>query len=230
MQTKKTVLIVEDEADLSELVRFNLEKEGYKCRCAFDGTAAVAEISAQAPDLIILDRMLPNMSGDEVITKIKRDASTRSIPVIMLTAKSEESDEIVGLTLGADDYIRKPFSNKLLVARVAALLRRSNSPVTSEDRLTAGPIDLNQARHEVKVNAELIPLTTTEFRILQTLILASGRVLSREQLIDSVLGTMVAVTDRTIDVHIAALRKKLGSAAGWIQTVRGVGYTLRSPN
>ena len=229
MSTNKTVLVVEDEADLAEVVRYNLEREGYRCRCVADGTSALAELRRERPDVLILDRMLPGLSGDEVIAKLRRDAETASIPVLMLTAKAEESDELVGFALGADDYVTKPFSMKLLLARVDALLRRVSAPAAGLDVLTVGSIALDRSRRELKVDDESVTLTSTEFGILWELMAARGRVLSREQLIDGVLGTCAVVTDRTIDVHVAALRKKLGNASALIQTVRGVGYTLRPP-
>mgnify|MGYP005837518501 CR=1 FL=1 len=229
MRTGKLVLVVEDETDLSELLRYNLEREGYGCRCAADGRTAVAEAQRQPPDLIILDRMLPVVSGDEVIAQLKRDPRTAGIPVLMLTAKAEESDALVGFALGADDYVTKPFSMKLLLARVAAVLRRRESPQPDDEFLSGGGIDLDVARHEVTVGGVTVPLTAMEFGILRSLMAARGRVLSRGQLIESVIGTGAAVTDRTIDVHITALRKKLGPPSACIQTVRGVGYAFREP-
>jgi two-component system phosphate regulon response regulator PhoB len=229
MRAGKSILIVEDEADLAELLSFNLQREGFACRRASDGAAALEEVRKRPPDLIILDRMLPHVSGDEVITQLKRDTRSQEIPIIMLTAKVEDSDELVGFTLGADDYVRKPFSMKLLLARVEAILRRTEPGGQEREVLTAGPIVLDRSRHEVRVDGVPRTLTTTEFGLLGALMAADERVLTRDQLIDAVLGPGVAVTDRTIDVHIAALRKKIGIAAKWIQTVRGVGYTLRAP-
>lgn len=229
MKKTKMILVVDDEVDLSETVSYNLEREGFACRRVANGDAAIAEARRSTPDLIVLDRMLPGRSGDDVVKELRRDPRTAAVPVLMLTAKAEESDELVGFALGADDYVTKPFSMKLLLARVSALLRRSDTPDAPGDIISVGPISVDQSRHEVTVEGELVPLTTTEFRVLKTLMVASGRVLDREQLINLVLGPMVAVTDRTIDVHIAAVRKKLGSAANWVQTVRGVGYTFRTP-
>ena len=230
MEGPQKILIVEDEADLLELIHFNLAKEGYECRTAGDGEAALREIESDPPDAIILDRMLPRLSGDEVIGRLKRQEATASIPIVMLTAKAEESDELVGFALGADDYITKPFSIKLLIARVGAILRRRDAEAQDPgEQRSIGPVCINVARHEVRIDDRRVQLTTMEFRLLQTLVNAKGRVLSREQLIDAVLGPTVAVTDRTIDVHIAALRKKAAAAAPWIQTVRGVGYTFRAP-
>ncbi|HOB76603.1 MAG TPA: response regulator transcription factor [Phycisphaerae bacterium] len=230
MSTRKSILIVEDEADLANLVRHHLEQEGYECRTAFDGPTALAEARHRAPDLILLDRMLPGLSGDEVLSQIRHEHRGANIPVIMLTAKADETDQLVGFALGADDYVPKPFSMKLLLARVAALLRRAEAGKKDPEVLSVGPITLDAGRYEVTVAGRPVMLTTTEFRLLRALMAANGRVLSRSQMIDSVLGTGVAVTDRTIDVHITAVRKKLLQAGGWIQTIRGVGYAFRKPD
>ncbi len=229
MWNTKSILIVEDEADLAELLRFNLEREGYSARTVQDGRQVMPEVKRFPPELVILDRMLPGTAGDEIIALLKRDPRTAAIPILMLTAKAEESDQLVGFALGADDYVTKPFSIKLLLARVAALLRRAEPPEPEPQILQAGPVRLDVGRHELMVDDIPVTATATEFRLLRALIAANGRVLSRGQLIDNVLGSSVAVTDRTIDVHITALRKKLGPAAGWIQTIRGVGYTFRQP-
>ncbi|MBN1345097.1 MAG: response regulator transcription factor [Phycisphaerae bacterium] len=229
MDTRSTILIVEDETDLADLLRYHLEREGYVCRVAEDGERAVAEAYRQPPDLIILDRMLPKLSGDEVATRLKRDSRTTSVPILMLTAKAEDEDELVGFALGADDYVRKPFSVKLLLPRVAAILRRQQSGGSQDEIVTGGPITLDHARHEVSADGRRLDLTATEFRILAALMSARGRVLSREQLIDSAIGMDAAVTNRAMDVHIAALRKKLAKSATYIRTIRGVGYAFRGP-
>lgn len=229
MASRASVLVVEDETDLADVIVYQLEREGHSCRRVEDGERAVAEAYRQPPDLVILDRMLPGLSGDEVAVRLRRDSRTANIPVIMLTAKAEDEDELVGFALGADDYIRKPFSMKLLVARVAAMLRRPRAAAGQREVLTVGDILLDHARHEVRASERSIDLTATEFRILATLMAARGRVLTREQLIDSALGQGAAVTNRAMDVHIAALRKKLGDAADYIHTVRGVGYAFRLP-
>ncbi len=228
-RTSKSVLVVEDESDLSELLCYNLRKEGYSCRCVGDGSAALDEARRQRPDLVVLDRMLPKKSGDDVAAALRRDPQNATLPILMLTAKAEESDQLVGFALGANDYVTKPFSMKVLLARISALLRRVDASAVDERELQIGPIRLDPARFEVQVENIPVSLTTTEFRILKTLMSADARVLDRTKLIDMVLGPMVAVTDRAIDVHIVALRKKLGPASTWIQTVRGVGYTFRSP-
>lgn len=229
MPAGQSILVVEDETDLADLIRLNLEREGYACRCAGDGEAAIAEVRQHRPDLIVLDRMLPGRSGDDIAAHVKRDPATAHVPILMLTAKGEETDQLVGFALGADDYVVKPFSMKVLVARIRAILRRGTGNGGDMSVLSCGPVAIDEARREVTVGGQDVMLTKMEFRILQVLVSAGGRVLSRDQLIDAVLGQGVAVTDRTIDVHIAALRKKVGDAAEWIQTVRGVGYTFREP-
>jgi len=229
MRVGKTILVVEDEADLAKTLRFNLEREGYHCRCVADGRDAVADARRDPPDLLLLDRMLPGISGDEVLQQLKREPLTASIPTIMLTAKSEETDALVGFALGADDYVTKPFSIKVLLARISALFRRTEPAEVGGEVIAIGPVRIDSGRHELHVNGQAVSLTAMEFRVLRTLMGANGRVLSRSQLIESTLGMGVAVTDRAIDVHITALRKKLGDAAAWVQTVRGVGYTYREP-
>lgn len=229
MRVGKTILIVEDESDLAKTLRFNLEREGYTCRCVANGRDAVADARRDPPDLLLLDRMLPGISGDEVLQQLKREPLTATIPTIMLTAKSEETDALVGFALGADDYVTKPFSIKVLLARISALFRRTEPAEVGGEVLAIGPVRLDSARHELYVSGQGVSLTAMEFRVLRALMGANGRVLSRSQLIESTLGMGVAVTDRAIDVHITALRKKLGEAAAWVQTVRGVGYTFREP-
>lgn len=232
---RKTILVVEDENDLAELICFNLQREGFATRRVDSGDKALEEVRKSPPDLILLDRMLPVMSGDEVAQEVRRSPATSSIPIIMITAKVEESDELVGFAIGADDYIGKPFSPKVLVARVTAMLRRGEAPAADSEVLREGPFALDWNRHEVKVEGVPIGVTATEFRLLGALMGASGRVLDRGTLIDKVLGQGAVVLDRTIDVHITSLRKKLASAdpstdhAAWIHTVRGVGYCFRPP-
>jgi len=228
-RTKKRLLIVEDETDLAEMLRSFLERDGYDCTCVHAGSDVRASVRTSPPDLIVLDRMLPGKSGDQVVGELREDPATAAIPVVVLTAKAEETDQLVGFALGADDYITKPFSMKLLVARIRAILRRVEIREQEPDALTQGPIRVITSRHEVSVDGKPIRLTPTEFKLLRVLMSARHRVLDRSQLIDQVFGTTVAITDRAIDVHITALRKKLGSAAPWVQTVRGVGYTFRNP-
>lgn len=235
MQKGRSILVVEDEADLAEIICFNLEREGYASQRTALGDEALREARSQRPDLILLDRMLPGISGDEVAAQIKRDPATSSIPIIMLSAKVEESDQLVGLALGADDYVPKPCSMKLLLARVAAMLRRGEKAASESTQLTIGPYRLDVERHEVRVADRPVVLTATEFRLLQALMMVRGRVLARAQLIERAMGPGVIVTDRTIDVHVTALRRKIsaadpsGEAARWLQTIRGVGYAFREP-
>jgi two-component system phosphate regulon response regulator PhoB len=229
MPAARSILIVEDEQDIAELLRYNLEREGYRCRCAFDGQTALDEIQRALPDLILLDRMLPVLSGDKLMMELKKEPDTAQIPVILLTAKAEESDELVGFALGADDYIIKPCSPKRIIARVAAVFRRLEASENAPEILSVGPIRLDPERHEVTVAGEPVTMTATELKLLRALMAAGGRVLNRGRLIDIVLGAGAVVTDRTIDVHITTLRRKLGTAAAYIQTVRGVGYTFRKP-
>ncbi|HVP12912.1 MAG TPA: response regulator [Phycisphaerae bacterium] len=229
MPAGKSILVVEDEADLAELLRLNLERDGYSCQCVPDGDAALAQVLRNPPDMIILDRILPDLSGDEVIRQLKRTPRTAAIPTIMLAAEAQESDALIGFALGADDYVTKPFSMRLLLARIAAIFRRIDALDLSKDVMVAGPIRLDIDRHELTVAGSSVPTTMMEFRILRALLAAEGRVLSRAQIVDTILGEEAVVSDRTIDVHIKAIRKKLGPVGGWICTVRGVGYALREP-
>jgi DNA-binding response OmpR family regulator len=226
---RKKVLIVDDEKDIVDLVAYNLGRNGYDTLTASDGNDALDSASKNSPDLIILDLMLPGIDGMEVARRLKSDAKTASIPIVMLTAKGEETDVVVGLTLGADDYVTKPFSMKVLLARVSSVLRRSETGTGAAEggTLRAGPLSIDTFKHEVLVNEEAIKLTLTEFKLLSALLTARGRVLTRDQLMDKAMGTDVFVTDRAIDVHITAIRKKLGDAAWLVNTVRGVGYRLR---
>ncbi len=216
---------------MAELVAMRLQREGYVVETVGDGAEALELIRCSPPDLVLLDLMLPGMPGTEVATKLRNDARTAGVPIIMLTARSEESDIVVGLHLGADDYITKPFSMSVLVARISALMRRSRDVASSDGRtLKVGPIKIDVERHLVEVNGKRITLTLTEFRLLVAIVSAKGRVLERNQLIDQALGMDTVVTDRTIDVHLTALRKKLGKARKYIQTVRGLGYKLADEN
>jgi DNA-binding response OmpR family regulator len=227
---KQTVLVVDDEKDLVDLIAYNLQRNGYHVLTATSGDAAVEIASRELPHLVLLDLMLPGTSGTEVARKLKTDPRTAGIPIIMLTAKSEETDVVVGLTLGADDYVTKPFSMKILLARLITVLRRSETinPVTeTAGSLKAGPLSIDASKHEVSINGEPVKLTLTEFKLLISLVAARGRVLTRDQLMDKAMGTDVFVTDRAIDVHITAIRKKLGQSSWLIRTVRGVGYSLQ---
>lgn len=225
----KRVLVVEDERDLNELISFNLQRNGFDVISAFNGNEAVEKARTQAPDMIVLDIMLPGIDGTEVTRQLKADARLAHIPIVMLTARSEETDVVVGLKLGADDYVTKPFSMKILVARLESLSRRIDHGVAVDvnTTLTAGPLEMDLSRHEATVNGHGVKLTLTEFKLLSALVQARGRVLSRDQLMDKAMGADVFVTDRAIDVHVTSIRRKLGDAAGLIHTVRGVGYRLR---
>ncbi|MCP4375356.1 MAG: response regulator transcription factor [bacterium] len=221
------IVIVEDEADMAELIAMRLKREHYAVTVCNNGLDALEGILADPPDLVVLDLMLPGLSGTEITASLRANPKTARIPILMLTAMSEESDIVVGLRVGADDYMTKPFSMSVLSARITALLRRSKAKQSdSNDNLSVGPIDIDLASHRVKIDGTNLTLTLTEFRLLVAIIRARGRVLQRDQLIDSAMGSDAIVTDRTIDVHMTALRKKLGDARKYIQTVRGVGYRL----
>ena len=228
MAATANILIIEDEADLANVIRYHLEQAGYRCRLALDGQTGLAETARKPPDLLILDRMLPGLSGDEVATRVRQDPRTAGVPIIMLTAKAEDEDELVGFALGADDYIRKPFTFKLLLARIAAMLRRRAAADRPGDVLSSGPVVVDRGRHEVAVDGAPVELTATEFRMFEALIRARGRVLSRAQLLDAAVGEGAAATDRAVDVHIASVRRKLGDRHDLIHTVRGVGYAFRN--
>ncbi len=226
---KERILVVEDERDLADLVAMRLTREGYAAEVVGDGGEALARIRAKRPDLVVLDIMLPGMQGTEVAAALRDDPSTADLPILMLTAKGEDADVVLGLHVGADDYVTKPFSMSVLMARIAALLRRSSAGEgpADADVLTLAEIQIDRGRHRVSVSGEPIALTLTEFRLLEALTGARGRVLSRDQLMDKALGVDVIVTDRTIDVHVTNLRRKLGPAKRHIQTVRGLGYRIR---
>ncbi len=224
MAPTRRILVVDDEPDLCELVAYNLERAGYEVETASDGGEALDAVARSRPALIILDLMMPRVSGQEVARKLKRSAATSTIPIVMLTAKTEELDEVQGLELGADDYITKPFSMKVLMARVEAVLRRVGEAAPAAP-LTLGPLTIDEQSHRATVDGKPMKLTVTEFRLLAALVENSGRVLSRRALIARAMGPGVTVTERTIDVHVTSIRKKLGrEASSMIRTVRGVGY------
>jgi len=226
MTRRKKILVVDDERDLVELIGLNLQRNGYEVLTAHDGNTALEIARKQKPDLIVLDVMMPGLSGREVTMQLKTDSDTSGIPIMMLTAKTDETDVIVGLSMGADDYVTKPFSMKVVVARVAALLRRKGSGDATSSMITVGPVVIDQSKHEITVQGKPINVTPTEFRLITAIFAARGRVLTRDQLTDRVMGSGVYVTDRAIDVHVTAVRKKLGEFAWMIHTVRGVGYRL----
>ena len=229
---KEKILLVEDAEDILELVRYNLAKEGCQVSCVMSGEEALQAVRQTAFDLILLDIMLPGLDGLEVCRRLRRDPATARVPVIMLTAKSEETDMVVGLELGADDYVTKPFSPRVLTARIRAALRRSRQP--DEDGqaeiLNFGGLQIDCSRHEVSVKGEAVRLTATEFGILLCLSRRPGWVFSRYQIVEAVRGEDYSVTDRAVDVHIVGLRKKLGELGSCIETVRGVGYRFRMQN
>jgi two-component system, OmpR family, alkaline phosphatase synthesis response regulator PhoP len=224
---KGKILIIDDETDLIELVRYNLEKEGYAVVGAGDGESGVALIVREKPDLVIVDLMLPGMDGLELCRLLRQKPETAQIPILMLTAKTSETDRIIGLELGADDYVTKPFSPRELAARVKALLRRSSGIRQQESIIRHGDLSIDPASHEVRIGNRMIDLTATEYRLLQFLITHPGFVYSRSALIDGALGRDITVLERTIDVHIMSLRKKLGKCGERIETIRGFGYKFR---
>ena len=224
---KGTILVIDDEKDLIELVRYNLEKEGYDVIAANDGQSGLEVVKKHRPDLVVLDLMMPGLDGLQVCQRLRSDPRSGRIPVIMLTAKATEADRIVGLELGADDYITKPFSPREVVARVRAVLRRTNPIAEQQQVIRSGELVIDLGGHEVTFKGQRIALTATEFRILEFLASRPGRVFSRDEIIDSALGNETAVFDRTVDVHITAIRRKLGPGADQIETVRGFGYKFR---
>ncbi|MFP4429684.1 MAG: response regulator [Spirochaetota bacterium] len=228
---RESVLVVDDEEDILELIQYNLEKEGYTVKTVKTGEECLAIVGKLAPDIVVLDLMLPGLDGLEVCKRLKRSDVTRSIPVLMLTAKSEDSDIVSGLELGADDYITKPFSPKVLIARVRAVLRRAGelgAENPKEAKIRIHDIVIDVSRHEVSCDGEIVPLSATEFGILEFLARNPGWVFSRNKIIDTVKGKDYPVTERSVDVQILGLRKKLGTRGRFIQTVRGVGYRLQA--
>jgi two-component system phosphate regulon response regulator PhoB len=230
---KKSVLIVEDEDDIRELVSYHLLKEGYQVAGVASGEEAMAIAEAQPPDLMLLDVMLPGVDGMTVCQKLRSEPKTSNIAIMMLTAKGEESDIVRGLNLGATDYVTKPFSPKVLLARVRAVLRRTTQPSAEpheeghDEFIEIHNIVIHPGRHEVRVDGKPVALSSTEFRVLQFLATRPGWVFSRQQILDGVHGDNYAITDRAVDVQIVGLRKKLGSAGRFIETVRGVGYRFK---
>ncbi len=229
------VLVVEDEPDIAALIAYQLTREGYRVETASTGTDALAAVSREIPDLVVLDRMLPGISGDEVLQNLRKEAATRTIPILVLTAKKEQEDRIKGFELGADDYLTKPFSPRELVLRVQAILRRSQEPaVESGGRiLRAGPLSVDVNSHQVLLDGEEAHLTPTEFRLLRSLLERKGRTQSRQQLLERAWSVESHISDRiqtrTVDMHVRRLRSKLGRVGDWIETVRGFGYRFRVP-
>jgi two-component system phosphate regulon response regulator PhoB len=225
---KETILIIEDEEDIQELVRYNLVKEGYRVAQAMSGEGGFKSAKSNHPGLILLDLMLPGLDGLEVCRLLKTDSKTQHIPIVMLTAKGEESDIVTGLELGADDYITKPFSPKVLVARLRSALRRKAKETTDDSTpLKVHDISIHPGRREATVKGKPVTLTFTEFQLLHFLAKRPGWVFTRQQIVDAVRGEDYPVTDRSVDVQIVGLRKKLGSRGDSIETVRGVGYRFK---
>lgn len=224
------ILVVDDEPDIAALVAYHLARESYRVRTAASGPEAISALESEVPDLIVLDLMLPGMSGLEVLKEIRARAELASLPVILLTALREEEQRIEGLSLGADDYVAKPFSPRELVLRVGAVLRRvRQSPPMGADGpvLRAGPITLQVDAASAELEGVGLDLTPTEFKLLQTLMERRGRVQSRRQLLEAAWGVTADITTRTVDMHVQRLRTKLGAAADWLETVRGFGYRFR---
>ena len=222
----KTVLIVEDERDVVDLLALNLRKAGFSISMAMDGAAGLQKARGEKPAFVILDLMLPKMPGLEICKILKSDPATRQIPIMMLTAKAEEIDRVVGLEFGADDYVTKPFSPREVVLRIKAILRRAEGP-SEDESLSAGSIVIDPARHEVSVNGKRVSLTSLEFKLLRTLMQRRGRVQTRDRLLNDVWGYESVIDTRTVDTHVRRLRKKLGKVADAIESVRGFGYRLR---
>ena len=224
---RERILLIEDEPDIAEVLQYNLEKEGFAVELAHRGDSGLEALRRQAPDLILLDLMLPGVDGLELTRLLKRDPATCKLPIVMLTARGEEVDRIVGLELGADDYISKPFSPREVVLRVKAVLRRLQHEEVAADRLEVGGVQLDISGHQLRVRGKETPLTATEFRLLRLLMERGGRVQTRGQLLSDVWGYAEDIDSRTVDTHIRRLRRKLGSEADRIETVIGVGYRLR---
>ena len=223
------VLVVDDEPDITALVAYHLAKEGYRVATASSGPEALKSASDAAPDLVVLDLMLPGVPGYEVLQELRRRPETRDVGVILLTARKDEGDRVKGLALGADDYVVKPFSPKELVLRVGAVLRRLGGPaVNSGSVLNAGPVNIDRAAHRVTVERQDVDLTATEFKLLVTLAERRGRVQSRAQLLENVWDARPDIQTRTVDMHVQRLRAKLGGAGDLIETVRGFGYRFRA--
>lgn len=219
-----TILIVDDEQDVLDLLVYHLQRAGYKPLAARDGATAIQKARDHMPSLVVLDLMLPEVEGTEVCKRLKADAKTAHIPILMLTAKAEEVDRVLGLELGADDYVTKPFSPREVVLRVKSILRRAQGDAEPAEVLKFGDVTVDRGKHEVAVKSKVVDLTATEFKLLATLMERRGRVQSRDRLLTDVWGYEGDVDTRTVDTHVRRLREKLGRAADCIETIRGVGY------
>ena len=228
---KPKILVIEDERSLVEVLSCNLEREGFEVLVAFDGQEGLRQAQLKLPDLVVLDLMLPNKPGLEVCRELRLGARTREIPIIMVTAKAEESDELVGFAMGADDYVTKPYSMKILIQRIKKELRRRQLKAESVAGkvIESQGIVIDRHSHRALYRDQELPLTPTEFRLLEVLIRQAGRAFTRYELMDAAIGEDAIVLERTIDVHIKSLRKKLGDAGELIETVRGVGYRFHEP-
>lgn len=223
---KNKILIVEDEASLVEVLSYNLQREGYEVVVAIDGREGLRKAQMQLPDLVILDLMIPLLGGIDICRELRGSPRTGGISILMLTAKGEETDQVVGFAVGADDYVTKPFSVKVLLQRIKVLLRRQANPEPLGDVIELAGIRMDKRTHQVTIEEMAVPLTPTEFRLLETLLKQPGRVFTRHDLMDTAVGDTI-VLERTIDVHIKLLRRKMGAAGETIETVRGVGYRFR---
>lgn len=228
--TQPRILIVEDDRSLAEVLDYNLRQVGYQTIVAHDGREGLKQAKLHAPDLVVLDLMLPLIDGLEVCRRLRSDPATRGTLVLMLTAKGEETDQVVGFSVGTDDYVSKPFSVKVLLERIRALLRRREGGGANGSVLVSQGVMVDRERHRITVDEQVIDLTRSEFGLLEALVRQPGRVFSRSELIDAALGNDSLALDRTIDVHIRSLRKKLGGHAVLIETVRGIGYRFRDPS
>jgi len=226
------VLIIEDDRSLVEILTYNLRQAGYEVYAAYDGMDGLSQAQLKSPDIIILDIMLPVMDGLEVCRRLRSSPASADVLILMLTAKAEESDELVGFSLGADDYVAKPYSVKVLIERIKALQRRrrGNGDLRDPDIVSFGGLTVDRRRFQARLGDQLLTLTRSEFRLLDTLIRQPGRAFQRSELINAALGEDTIVLERTIDVHIRAVRRKLGDAADLIETVRGIGYRFRDPH
>jgi len=228
MASRKHILLIEDEEDIASLIKLQAEIHGYRLDVEIDGLNGFLAVKREKPDLVILDIMLPGKNGFDVCRKIKSDPELKEIPVIILSAKGDEIDIVLGLELGADDYVTKPFSPKILFSRVKAVMRRQEEPAVKKEALfTFGNFEVDAGKYQVKKNGHPVALTLSEFSILHRLLSNQGRVLTRNQLLDDVQNENAFIVDRNIDVHIASLRKKLGPNFDWIETVRGIGYRFK---
>lgn len=229
--SNKKILVVEDDRSLAEVLSYNLGQAGYDVIVAYDGMDGLSQAQLKSPDIVLLDLMLPVMDGLEVCRRLRSDPVTRDMLIVMLTAKSEESDQLVGFSLGADDYVTKPYSVKVVLEKVKALFRRRKGPASQDqDVVSLAGVTVDRRRFQVTINNELVRLTRSEFRLLDTLIRQPGRAFSRSELISAALGDDTIVLERTIDVHIRALRRKMEGAADLVETVRGIGYRFTEPN